>query len=120
MTSDNWEDVFAVFDAALSTSGVERDAFLARECGDNARLREKVESLLVAHRDASGFLSSGQVRATQASGGPSSPVSRILAPGTRIGVFEVESFAGAGGMGEVYQATRYAARPSRRAEAPVA
>ena len=104
MISDNWEDVFAVFDAALSTSGVERDEFLGRECGDNARLRDKVESLLAAHRDADGFLSGGQVRATRASGGPSSPVSRILAPGTRIGVFEVESFAGAGGMGAVYRA----------------
>ena len=104
MISDNWEDVFAVFDAALSTSGVARDELLERKCSGNARLRDKVESLLAAHRDADGFLSGGQVRATQASGGPSSPVSRILAPGTRIGVFEVESFAGAGGMGEVYRA----------------
>ena len=104
MISDNWEDVFAVFDAALSTSGVARDEFLERKCGGNARLRDKVESLLAAHRDAEGFLSGGQVRATRASGGPSSPVSRILAPGTRIGVFEVEGFAGAGGMGEVYRA----------------
>lgn len=94
MTSERWEDVFVVFDAALATSGVERDQLLARECGDNARLREKVESLLAAHRDAEGFLS----------GAPSSPASGILAPGTRIGVFEVESFAGAGGMGEVYRA----------------
>ena len=104
MTSESWEDVFVVFDAALATSGVERDGFLVRECGDNARLREKVESLLAAHRDAEGFLSGGQVRATRASGGPSSPVFQILAPGTRIGVFEVEGFAGAGGMGEVYRA----------------
>ena len=104
MISDNWEDVFAVFDAALSTSGVARDEFLERKCGGNARLRDKVESLLAAHRDAEGFLSGGQVRATRASGGPSSSVSRILAPGTRIGVFEIESFAGAGGMGEVYRA----------------
>ena len=61
MISDHWEDVFAVFDAALSTSGVERDEFLARKCGDNARLRDKVESLLAAHRDAEGFLSGGRV-----------------------------------------------------------
>ena len=104
MISHSWEDVFAVFDAALSTSGVERDELLARECGSNARLRDKVDSLLAAHRDAEGFLSSRHVRATQASGDSLSPVSRILAPGTRIGVFEVESFAGAGGMGEVYRA----------------
>jgi eukaryotic-like serine/threonine-protein kinase len=103
MISENWEDVFAVFDAALSTSGVARDEFLERKCRGNARLRDEVESLLAAHRDAEGFLS-GRVRATRASGGASSPVSRILAPGTRIGVFEVEGFAGAGGMGEVYRA----------------
>ena len=104
MISDNWEDVFAVFDAALSTSGVARKEFLERKCGGNARLRDEVESLLAAHRDADGFLSGGQARATRAAGGSSSAVSRILAPGTRIGVFEVEGFAGAGGMGEVYRA----------------
>jgi eukaryotic-like serine/threonine-protein kinase len=102
--SESWEDVFAVFDAAVATSGVERDALLARECGDNAGLRGKVESLLAAHQDAEGFLSGGLPRITQASGGLSSRVSRILEPGTRIGVFEVERFAGAGGMGEVYRA----------------
>ena len=68
------------------------------------RLRDEVESLLAANRDAQGFLSGGQVRATSAPGGPSSAGSRILTPGTRIGVFEIESFAGAGGMGEVYRA----------------
>ena len=67
MISESWEDVFAVFDAAVATSGAERDAFLARECGDNARLRGKVESLLAAHLDAEGFLGSG---------GPSSRASR--------------------------------------------
>jgi hypothetical protein len=102
--SESWEDVFAVFDAAVATSGVERDALLARECGDKAGLRGKVESLLAAHQDAEGFLSGGRPRTTQASGGPSSRVSRILEPGTRIGAFEVERFAGAGGMGEVYRA----------------
>ena len=62
MISERWEDVFAVFDAAVATSGVERDALLARECGDNARLRGKVESLLAAHQDAEGFLSGGLAR----------------------------------------------------------
>lgn len=104
MSSQSWEDVFTLFDAALATSGEERDALLARECGDNAQLRDKVESLLAANLDAEGFLSGGQVHPTSAPGGPSSAGSRILPPGTRIGVFEIESFAGAGGMGEVYRA----------------
>ena len=60
MSSERWEDVFAVFDAALATSGGERNALLARECGGNARLRDEVESLLAANRDAQGFLSGGR------------------------------------------------------------
>ncbi|HZA36528.1 MAG TPA: hypothetical protein VE505_16440, partial [Vicinamibacterales bacterium] len=71
MISESWEDVFAVFDAAAATSGVDRDALLGRECGDNAWLRGRVESLLAAHQDAEGFLSGGLSRAIQASGGPS-------------------------------------------------
>ena len=89
MISERWEDVFAVFDAAVATSGLERDALLARECGDNAGLRDKVESLLAAHQDAEGFLSGGSL----------SHVSRILEPGTRIGVFEVEGFRRRGRYG---------------------
>jgi eukaryotic-like serine/threonine-protein kinase len=102
--SGTWEEVFALFDAALAMTGVEREVFLARECRTDARLRTRVESLLDAHCDAEGFLSSAAIRATHASRGAPVPVFAHLAPGTRIGVFEIESFAGAGGMGEVYRA----------------
>jgi Tol biopolymer transport system component len=104
MISESWEGVFAVFDAAITVSGAERAAFLERACGDNVRLRDEVESLLTANAAAEGFLSDRLVGATPASGGRSSPGSRILTPGTRLGVFEIDSFAGAGGMGEVYRA----------------
>ena len=104
MISGTWEEVFTIFDAALAMTGVEREGFLARECGTDARLRSRVESLLDAHHDAEGFLSSAAIRATHASSGAPVPVFAHLAAGTRIGVFEIESFAGAGGMGEVYRA----------------
>jgi eukaryotic-like serine/threonine-protein kinase len=102
--SGTWEEVFALFDAALAMTEVDREVFLARECGTDGRLRTRVESLLEAHGDAKGFLSGAAIRATHASRGAPVPVFAHLAPGTRIGVFEIESFAGAGGMGEVYRA----------------
>ena len=104
MISRTWEDVFVLFDAAQAMTDAEREVFLGRECGSDARLRIKVDSLLEAHRDAGGFLSSAALGATHASGPAPVPVAEPLPPGTRIGVFEIESFAGAGGMGEVYRA----------------
>jgi hypothetical protein len=55
MTSDRWEHIFALFDAALARPEAGRSAFLAGECGENAQLRQEIESLLAAHGDAQGL-----------------------------------------------------------------
>ena len=52
MAGDRWEHVFALFDAALARPEAERGAFLSRECGDDTRLRQEVQSLLEAHGGA--------------------------------------------------------------------
>jgi len=104
MTPSRWERVFSLFDAALARSGAEREAFLRRECAGDAHLRDDVESLLSAHQDADGFLSRGLVADWPDSLARPAQAAQVLAPGTRVGVFEVESFAGAGGMGQVYGA----------------
>ncbi len=103
MAADRLEHAFALFDAALARPEADRGAFLSSECGDDPRLREEVESLLAAHGDAHGFLSGHRPR-TGEEVNQSGPVSPTLSRGTRLGVFEVESFVGAGGMGEVYRA----------------
>ena len=103
MAADRWEHVFALFDAALSRPDAERGAFLASECGEDARLRDDVQSLLAAHGEAEGFLSNQPRRAGAEADGRSAPAP-CLAPGLRLGVFEIERFVGAGGIGEVYKA----------------
>jgi serine/threonine protein kinase len=104
MTSDRWEHIFALFDAALARPEAERAAFLADQCGEDAHLREEVESLLAAHGDAEGFLSSRPPRASAANVDQSGLSPPSLTRGMRLGVFDIETFVGAGGMGEVYKA----------------
>ena len=104
MAADRWERVFALFDAALARPEADRATFLSSECGDDAGLRQEVESLLAAHGDAQGFLSGRSARAAETDVDPSGPASPFLTRGMRLGVFEVESLVGAGGMGEVYRA----------------
>jgi serine/threonine protein kinase/Tol biopolymer transport system component len=104
MTSDRWEHIFALFDAALTRPEGERAAFLSEHCGDDAHLRQEVESLLAAHGDAEGFLSGRPARARATNVDQSGPAPPSLTRGMRLGVFDVEGFVGAGGMGEVYKA----------------
>lgn len=104
MTSDRWEDIFTLFDAALARPEAERAAFLADHCGEDAHLREEVESLLAAHGGSEGFLSGRPARTGATNLDESGPVPPSLTRGMRLGVFEVEGLVGAGGMGEVYRA----------------
>ena len=104
MAADRSERVFALFDAALARPEAGRAAFLANECGDDERLRQEVESLLAAHGEAHGFLSGRPLRTGEAAVDQSEPASPILTRGMRLGVFDIESLVGAGGMGEVYRA----------------
>ena len=104
MTSDRWEYIFTLFDAALARPEAERAAFLTDQCREDAHLRQEVESLLSAHGDAEGFLSGRPARAGAANVDQSGPAPPSLTRGMRLGVFDIESFVGAGGMGEVYRA----------------
>jgi Tol biopolymer transport system component len=100
VTDDRWRHVGEIYHAALALSAAERGAFLDTACGSDAEVRQEVESLLAHAGDASGFLETPAVElAGRALGARTA--SWI---GRRLGQYEVRSFIGAGGMGEVYLA----------------
>src|SRR5688500_2467798 len=101
MTPDRLQRAFELFDAATALPEGERERFLAHECGADRELCDDVRSLLSAHCEAERFLSSRVGPTCSAEDGPALPA---LAPGTWLGSFAIESFVGAGGMGEVYKA----------------
>jgi Tol biopolymer transport system component/tRNA A-37 threonylcarbamoyl transferase component Bud32 len=88
MTPERWRQITEIFHAARSRDSAERDAFVASRCGDDAALRDEVEAMLAADR---------QARRSDES-------ARVLAAGDRVGPYEVLSFLGMGGMGQVYRA----------------
>ena len=96
MTSEQWQRVKELFEAAADLDPEERTGFLTLECRGDEELRQEVESLLAAHDADSGFMKE--------------PVGRLLTSnkpalvaGQRIGPYEVISAIGEGGMGQVYQ-----------------
>ncbi|HKW62860.1 MAG TPA: protein kinase [Candidatus Acidoferrum sp.] len=92
MTPEDWKRVKPILDSALRLDSSSRTAYLKQSCGDPA-LRREIESLIAAHEQAGSDALN------------SSPVLRsTLASGTRLGDFQIVSFLGAGGMGDVYRA----------------
>ena len=93
--------VETLFHACLSReAGAERRAYLDGACGDDADLRSRVEVLLAANDEASGFLEGPAVEGAQEG------------TGTSIGPYKLLQELGEGGMGVVYMAEQQ--RPVRR------
>ena len=88
MTPERWRQITDIFHAARTRDSAERDAFVASRCGDDRALRREVEAMLAAQRRAGRF---GEIPGT-------------LTSGDRLGPYEILSFLGVGGMGQVYRA----------------
>jgi serine/threonine-protein kinase len=102
MEPDRWARVQEIFAAAVDLPEAERDAFVARECGEDAALRDEVRSLLDADTDEHSLLDAGAAKAAGELGILDEP-SRT---GQRIGPWKLAEAIGRGGMGAVYLAER--------------
>jgi Tol biopolymer transport system component/predicted Ser/Thr protein kinase len=95
MEPPSFERVEEAYHAALARPPGERDAFLQGACGGDEDLLREVRSLLGHAEQATEFLEEPAAEAVTQS---------VIAPGTRLGPYEVLGLIGAGGMGEVHRA----------------
>jgi eukaryotic-like serine/threonine-protein kinase len=101
MAPEQWERVSALYHALEALPTADRRAYLLQHCDGEPAILEEVESLLAAHDAAGPFLERDEPDGTDEGGSGAQP---IVPPGTRLGAFEILSWIGAGGMGQVYRA----------------
>jgi len=95
MPTEFWRQVEELFEAAQALPPYQREQFLAQAA--DPRLRSEVQSLLNQVTTAIPFLEGPPISSVK-------EPSFLLAPGQRLGNFEILEPIGRGGMGEAYRA----------------
>ena len=86
VTSENWEQVKELFEAALKREAVERVAFLDGACAGDEALRREVESLHKSYEQAGSFMDAPAVEAAAES---LLGEQVKLSPGQRMGHYQL-------------------------------
>ena len=98
-----WREAKRLFEAAIAMEESEREAWLRDVCGSEAELHAEVQSLLVWHRESTGFLETPIARVAEL------PVTSTFDQpivGQSLGAWRIVDIIGRGGMGVVYRAER--------------
>jgi len=101
MTPEQWEEIEAVFQSALTRDAVERSTFVDRECAGNEALHKEVTDLLAAEEESRNYLTGSALEITA---GQLAQRRIHSVAGTTVGPYHLQKALGAGGMGEVYLA----------------
>jgi serine/threonine protein kinase/Tol biopolymer transport system component len=122
--AERWRQVEQLYHAAMELEEDPRKAFLDRECAGDQALRVELESLIAYSQQTGRIIDkpaldavvgaiAEELRAQDgnkiderigARTGDNHIVEKTLAPGTKLGDYEVKSLLGLGGMGQVYRA----------------
>jgi serine/threonine protein kinase/Tol biopolymer transport system component len=101
MTPERWRHIERLYHAALERDTGERAAFLAEACDGDEALRGEVESLIRCDTRAERFIESPALEVAAQLCAEDRVQSMT---GHQIGPYQILSFLGAGGMGEVHLA----------------
>ncbi len=101
MDAERWAKIDRLLDQAMEQRPEARTDFLASACAGDEELRREIESLLDAHDDSHSFLSAPALDMAARHLVDEGEASLV---GKQLGVYQVTSVLGFGGMGEVYLA----------------